>query len=153
MSDRMAVMNDGLVQQLGTPRDVYEEPATTFVADFLGVSNLMPARAEGGGRVRLSDAALSAGRGDVEARGDVRVTIRPERVRVEAAGTEGENRLRGTVSRVVYLGSTTQILLELAGGQTLQATASAADGLPPGEGEAVTVHLPPDALRVLAESD
>jgi len=153
MSDRMAVMADGLVQQLGTPRDVYEEPATTFVADFLGVSNLMSAHAEGGGRVRLGEVALSAGRGDVEARGEVRLTIRPERVRVEAAGTPGENRLPGTVSRVVYLGSTTQILLELAAGQTLQATTSAADGLPPGEGEAVTVHFPPDALRVLSESD
>jgi spermidine/putrescine transport system ATP-binding protein len=151
MSDRMAVMADGLVQQLGTPRDVYEEPATTFVADFLGVSNLMSAHAEGGGHVRLGEAALSAGRGDVEARGEVRLTIRPERVRVEAVGTDGENRLLGTVSRVVYLGSTTQILLELAAGQTLQATASAADGLPPGEGEAVTVHLPAEALRVLTE--
>jgi spermidine/putrescine transport system ATP-binding protein len=153
MSDRMAVMADGLVQQLGTPRDVYEEPATTFVADFLGVSNLMSARAEGGGRVRLDEAALSAGRGDVDARGEVRLTIRPERVRVEAAGTDGENRLPGTVSRVVYLGSTTQILLELASGKTLQATTSAADGLPPDEGKPVTVHLPPDALRVLSESD
>jgi spermidine/putrescine transport system ATP-binding protein len=152
MSDRMAVMADGLVQQLGTPRDVYEEPATTFVADFLGVSNLMSAHAEGGGRVRLGEAALSAGRGDIEARGEVRLTIRPERVRVEAPGTDGENRIPGTVSRVVYLGSVTQILLELASGQTLQATASAADGLPPGEGEAVTVHLPPEALRVLVET-
>jgi len=151
MSDRMAVMADGLVQQLGTPRDVYEEPATTFVADFLGVSNLMSAHAEGGGHVRFGEAALSAGRGDVEARGEVHLTIRPERVRVEAVGTDGENRLPGTVSRVVYLGSTTQILLELAAGQTLQATTSAADGLPPGEGEAVTVHLPAEALRVLTE--
>ncbi|HWM14917.1 MAG TPA: ABC transporter ATP-binding protein [Gaiellaceae bacterium] len=152
MSDRMAVMSDGLVQQLGTPRDVYEEPATTFVADFLGVSNLMSAHADGGGRVRLGEAALSAHRGDVEARGEVRLTIRPERVRVEPAKTGGDNRLPGTVSRVVYLGSVTQILLELAGGQTLQATASAADGLPPGEGEAVTVHLPSEALRVLVET-
>jgi len=151
MSDRMAVMSNGLVQQLGTPRDVYEEPATTFVADFLGVSNLMSAHAEGGGRVRLGEAVLAADRGDLEARGEVRLTIRPERVRLEPAGTDGENRLAGSVSRVVYLGSVTQILLELAGGQKLQATASAAEGLPPGEGEAVTVHLPSEALRVLVE--
>jgi spermidine/putrescine transport system ATP-binding protein len=152
MSDRMAVMADGLVQQLGTPRDVYEEPATTFVADFLGVSNLMDARAEGGGRVRLGDATLTAGRGDLDARGDVRLTIRPERIRVEPPGAAGENRLPGTVTRVVYLGAATQVLLELAGGQTLQATSSAADGIPPGEGDAVTIHLPPDALRILAET-
>jgi spermidine/putrescine transport system ATP-binding protein len=151
MSDRMAVMADGLVQQLGTPRDVYEEPATTFVADFLGVSNLMSVQAEGGGRVRLGESVLAAGRGDLDAQGDVRLTIRPERVRVQQAGTDGENRLPGTVSRVVYLGSATQILLQLAAGPTLQATTSAADGLPPDEGEAVTVHFPPDALRVLTE--
>ena len=53
MSDRMAVMSGGVVEQLGTPRDVYEEPTSVFVADFLGVSNLMSASADGRGRVRV----------------------------------------------------------------------------------------------------
>ena len=55
MSDRLAVMSNGKVEQLGTPRDVYEHPETAFVADFLGVSNLMR-----GARARRSDASTSA---------------------------------------------------------------------------------------------
>ena len=151
MSDRMAVMSDGVVQQLGTPQDVYEEPETTFVADFLGVSNLMPAFAEGDGRVRLGDDVLAAERGDSAARGDVRLTIRPERIRIRPPAEDGQNRVSGTVRRIVYLGSMTQVFVELRGGQTLQATVTTGDSPPPREGDAVSVLLPPEALRVLGE--
>ena len=151
MSDRMAVMSEGLVQQLGTPKEVYEQPATAFVADFLGVSNLMSARAAGGGLVRLGSAELVAGRGDHSTSGDVRLTIRPERVRLEPPDSEGENRLQGVVERVVYLGPITQVVLRLAGGGTVQmmtASGEAETSYP--EGSNVTVVLPRDALRVLS---
>ena len=151
MSDRMAVMSDGLVQQLGTPRDVYEEPGTGFVADFLGVSNLMPCRMEGECRARLGETVLVAERGDTHARGEARLTIRPERIHLEPAGTDGVNRLPGTVDRVVYLGSVTQVFVEVPGGHRLQVSAGAAEGPPPGEGSEVAIHLPPDALRILAD--
>ena len=55
MSDRIAVMNAGRIEQIGTPAEVYEQPATVFVADFLGVSNLMDASADGDGLVRIGD--------------------------------------------------------------------------------------------------
>lgn len=150
MSDRMAVMADGLVEQLGTPRDVYEEPATTFVADFLGVSNLMSGRAEGDGRARLGDVVLVAERGERGARGDVRLTIRPERIRIEPAGTPGENRVPATIERFVYLGSTTQVFLRLASGDVVQALVANAGDVEEHEvGDPVTAQLPQDALRVL----
>jgi spermidine/putrescine transport system ATP-binding protein len=149
MSDRMAVMSDGRVQQLGTPQDVYEEPETSFVADFLGVSNLMEAVAEGDGRIRLGGAVLVAERGDRTARGDVKLTIRPERIRLEPPGSETVNSLPGTVRRIVYLGSVTQVFVELPGDKTLQATVQAGDSSPPRDGDAVSVVLPPEALRVL----
>ena len=83
MSDRMAVMSDGRVEQLGTPREAYEAPATAFVADFLGVSNLMSgtgtATAASTSQVRRSWPV----RGRRVTAGDVRVVIRPERVIVE----------------------------------------------------------------------
>jgi spermidine/putrescine transport system ATP-binding protein len=151
MSDRMAVMSDGVVQQLGTPHDVYEEPETTFVADFLGVSNLMSAFAEAGGRVRLGDAVLDVKRGDLAARGEIRLTIRPERIRLEPAGSDGSNRLPATVRRVVYLGAVTHVFVELGGGEVLQATITTGESPPPREGDAVSVLLPPEALRILAE--
>jgi spermidine/putrescine transport system ATP-binding protein len=151
MSDRMAVMSEGLVQQLGTPKEVYEEPATAFVADFLGVSNLMNARAAGGGLVRFGGAELVAGRGDHGTSGDVRLTIRPERVRLEPPDSEGQNRLQGVVERVVYLGPITQVVIRLAGGGTVQMmTASGEAETSFAEGSDVTVVLPRDALRVLS---
>jgi len=158
MSDRLAVMSNGRVEQVGTPSEVYEEPATAYVADFLGVSNLMDARCEGGtpdgrARVRLGDFELAAAKGDVDARGDVKITIRPERVRLEEQGSTGENRIPGMVERVVYVGSTLQVIVHLAPGQTLQVWIQNTGGRVPFEqGTPVSVHLPADALRVLRDS-
>ena len=151
MSDRMAVMNRGRVEQLGSPREVYEAPATAFVADFLGVSNLMQAVARGDGRVAVGDVELRCAAGDCTATGDVRITIRPERVRIEQATSEGENRIPATIERFVYLGSTTQVFVRLANGESLQSlVANAGDVEELDVGSAVRVALPPDALRVLA---
>jgi spermidine/putrescine transport system ATP-binding protein len=157
MSDRLAVMSNGRVEQVGTPSEVYEEPATAYVADFLGVSNLMEATADGPdgkgrARVRLGEFDLHAAKGDTDARGDVKVVIRPERVQLEESGTTGENRVPGMVERVVYVGSTMQVIVHLAPGQTLQAwVQNQGGGLPYGQGHPVSVHLPPEALRVLLD--
>jgi len=151
MSDRLAVMHEGRIQQLGTPRDVYESPATAFVADFLGVSNLMPGTAGGDGRVTVEGVTLEARQGDTRAAGDVRLTIRPERVEIESAGVVGANRLEAIVSELVYLGSTTQVIVRTASGATLQALLANTGMEPPfGRGDRVSAHLPADALRVLS---
>ncbi|HYZ14495.1 MAG TPA: ABC transporter ATP-binding protein [Actinomycetota bacterium] len=158
MSDRLAVMSNGRVEQIGTPSEVYEEPSTAYVADFLGVSNLMDADAEGVDgdgrcRIQLGDFELVAAHGDTDARGDVKVVIRPERVRLEESGATGENRIPGMVERVVYVGSTMQVIVHLASGPTLQAwVQNQGDGIPYAQGHPVTVHLPPDALRVLVDN-
>jgi spermidine/putrescine transport system ATP-binding protein len=152
MSDRLAVMSNGRIEQIGSPAEVYEEPSTAYVADFLGVSNLMAALGEGGGRVRLGDFQFTATHGDLGAQGPVRVVIRPERVSVEDHGTPGDNRIPGMVERVLYVGSVIQILVHLAHGETLQAWLQNRGGDPPWQqGTAVTVHLPPDAIRVLTD--
>jgi spermidine/putrescine transport system ATP-binding protein len=159
MSDRLAVMSNGQVEQIGTPSEVYEEPETAYVADFLGVSNLMDARAEGSDgagrcRVRVGEFELTAGQGERDARGDAKIVIRPERVRLEDAGTTGQNRIPGMVERVVYVGSIMQVIVHLAPGQSLQAWVQNRGGgsLPYQQGSPVAVHLPPDALRVLQEA-
>jgi spermidine/putrescine transport system ATP-binding protein len=150
MSDRLAVMSEGHVVQVGPPRQVYEEPADAYVADFLGVSNLMDARGLGGGRVRVGDVELTAGRGDTEATGDVRLVIRPERVRVEDRGTDGANRLPGMVERSVFVGPTVQVIVRLVGGEVIQAVETSGGGAGSrSQGDAVAVHLPADDLRVL----
>jgi spermidine/putrescine transport system ATP-binding protein len=157
MSDRLAVMSGGRIQQVGTPAQVYEEPAGAFVADFLGVSNLMAARAEGpagDGRcgVRLGHFQLQAERGDLAARGPVKLVIRPERVQLEPYGSNGENRLPGMVERLVYQGASVRLFVRLAPGETVQVAVPNQGGAMRFEqGTAVVAHLPADALRVLAD--
>ena len=150
MSDRLAVMNAGQIVQIGTPRVVYEEPADTYVADFLGAANLMEIAVESGGVLRLGDFALTSSRCEVDA-GSAHAVIRPERVRIEEHGSAGENRVPAMVERVVFLGSATQVMLRLAPGIALQALIQN-DGSRPdlAQGTPVNVYLPPDALRVLA---
>ena len=152
MSDRLAVMAHGRIEQIGSPVDVYEEPATAYVADFLGVSNMMSAVGDGAGRARLGDFQLTAVGGDLAAQGQIRLVIRPERVHLEDHGRSGENRIPGMVERVLYVGSIIQVFVHLAHGETLQAWMQNRGGDPPWQqGTAVSVHLPTDAIRVLAD--
>ena len=152
MSHRLAVMDAGQVAQVGTPVDVYEQPATAYVADFLGVANLLDAVAEpshdGHQDVHVGAFALHA-RGDAAA-GAVKLVIRPERVQVEEGADVGPNGLPAMVDRVVYVGSTTQVHVRLPDGQTLQSLTANRDeppAWPPGT--PVTVTLPATALRAL----
>jgi spermidine/putrescine transport system ATP-binding protein len=152
MSDRLAVLARGRVEQLGTPREVYEHPRTAFVADFLGVSNLLRGHAEGDA-VEVGGVVLRVAGGD-GARGVVRLTIRPERVRIAPAGTSGENHVPATIERFVYLGSTTQVFVLLPGGERVQAlVANSGDVDEYDVGARVTAHLPADALRILADDE
>jgi len=158
MSDRLAVMNHGRVAQLGTPEEVYNEPADAYVADFLGVSNLMDARVQPGGdgkgpcQLRMGDFTLEAAAGRLDATGTVKLAIRPERIHVEPYETTGANRVPGMVERLVFLGSTTHVYVRLATGSTLQ-TLVRNDGaeLPYSQGTAVSVAIPAEALRVLPD--
>src|SRR5206468_7999495 len=83
MSDRIAVMNAGHVEQEAAPREIYEEPATAFVANFLGVSNLIDAQAKGpsgdGAELDIGGVSVQALQGDIGRRGPVQVMIRPAR--------------------------------------------------------------------------
>jgi spermidine/putrescine transport system ATP-binding protein len=155
MADRLAVMSEGRVEQVGTPREVYEEPASSYVADFLGVSNLLDAEAvgetpDGRCRLRAGDLELLASQGHTSSTGPVKVVIRPERVRVEAPRKTGENRLPGKVERVVYAGPISQLIVTLDRGEQIQCMlANDGVGTAFDRGEPVSVYLPYDALRVL----
>jgi spermidine/putrescine transport system ATP-binding protein len=146
-------MNAGRIVQIGTPRQVYEEPADTYVADFLGAANLMEIDVvtPDAGTLRLGDWTLTSQRCEATATGSAHAVIRPERVRIEAHGSAGENRIPAMVERVVFLGAATQVMLRLAPGIPLQALMQN-DGQRPDltQGTPVHAYLPPDALRVLA---
>jgi len=158
MSDRLAVLDAGRIAQVGTPRQVYEEPADSYVADFLGAANLMEIlvserTGDSAAGLKLGEVALSTLHGCPASPGEkAHAVIRPERVRVEEHGSPGANRVPALVERVVFLGAATQIMLRLATGASLQALlqndgASAAETL--AQGTPVHAYLPPDALRVL----
>jgi len=159
MSDRLAVMHAGRIAQIGTPREVYEEPADAYVADFLGAANLIEVHIQQSGE-RSRDSASTLSLGDIILTTSVaawaapgakaQAVIRPERVRVEEHGSDGQNRVPAMVERVVYLGAATQVMLRLATGESLQAVVpNDADSASWAQGTPVHVHLPADALRVL----
>jgi spermidine/putrescine transport system ATP-binding protein len=155
MSDRVAVMRDGRMEQLGAPQELYEEPATAFVANFLGSSNLIPAtlagRENGHSKLVVGSFTLRAGRPatDVDS-GEAMAMIRPERVRLEAHRASGENRVPGMVEEVVYLGFHQELRVRLATGALVKANVPN-DGaaITYEQGDPVAVHLPADCVRVL----
>jgi spermidine/putrescine transport system ATP-binding protein len=156
MADRLAVMKEGRIEQVGSPREVYEEPASAYVADFLGVSNLLDAQAigtdsEGRCRVRVGDFELLASCGHTLAKGPVKVVVRPERVRVEAPVETGENRLPGKIERIVYAGAISQLVVTLDRGTPIRCMlANDGAGSSFDRGAPVSVYLPCEALRVLS---
>jgi len=158
MSDRLAVMCDGKLAQVGTPRDVYDEPASTYVADFLGVSNLMAVEVLAPGpspkcQVRLGESVLFVDAPGPTPTGKAKLCIRPEKVTIEAHGSPGDNRAPGMIERSVFLGSSTQIYVRLAAGPSLQAHLNGDDSVASlAQGTPVNVHLPAQALRVLPDT-
>jgi spermidine/putrescine transport system ATP-binding protein len=156
MSDRLAVMRDGKIVQLGRPADMYEAPADTYVADFLGVSNLMEVDVVSRGpgaqcEVRLGEAVLTAEHGGLDAPDHAHAVIRPERVKIEDFGSLGPNRVPAMVERLVYLGSATQVFLRLAAGSDVQVLLNNDGGQQKlTQGTPVHAYFAPDALRVLS---
>jgi spermidine/putrescine transport system ATP-binding protein len=157
MSNRLAVMDGGRIMQLGTPEEVYQEPTTEFVADFLGVANLFDIECLTGNgvsrSVRFGEFTLEAQAPADHDSGPGRAVIRPECVELAEAGRTGSNRVPGMVDRTVFLGSTTQVMVRLPQGavvQSLVTTNAMRDHL--ATGQPVTVHLPSESLRVLAPS-
>jgi ABC-type Fe3+/spermidine/putrescine transport system ATPase subunit len=120
LSDRIAVMNTGMVLQIGTPVELYEHPDSLFVADFIGTSNLLPGEAveirDGIVAVRTSAGTVhGAAIGSVAPRMPVMVAVRPENVRL-SDGATAETVLAGTVALTQYLGSLIRYEVEMAGG-------------------------------------
>jgi spermidine/putrescine transport system ATP-binding protein len=157
MSDRIAVMHEGRVDQVGTPREIYEGPATLFVADFLGVANVMEVevltRDGSGCRLRVGERELRA-ECDFVGTGAASAVVRPERLRVLSHDQTGENHIPGMIDRTIYVGSNLQVMVRLANGGLLQASVPN-DGIDLDsheQGAPVSVHVPADALRILAPS-
>ena len=162
MSDRIAVMNRGRVEQVADPEGVYERPATTFVAGFIGVSNLMPAVVAGSDEVRLEHGPAVRVPVDGLPRGErCQAVVRPEKLRIEplepvAPSANGMPRVEGTVESSLYLGTSTQIVVDLGDGvrmTVLVPNASEAERQRlPGGGARVALSWDPEHMHVVRES-
>ena len=147
MADTIAVMNNGKIEQLGPPAELYESPATAFVAGFLGVSNLLPGAAEDSGAVRLVDGTLVRTNSNGLS-GQVAAGVRPEKITIGAGG--GANELPGTVSETAYIGVATQVVVRTAAG-IVQVFAQNLDagGRAPAPGTNVVLSWAPESTFVV----
>jgi spermidine/putrescine transport system ATP-binding protein len=149
MADAIAVMNNGRIEQLGPPSDLYERPATPFVAGFLGVSNLLHGTVDRGA-VRLdSGEVVHAAAAALDGRtGRVRVGIRPEKVRLEAA-QNGDNALSGRVHETAYVGVATQYVVRTDAGELTVYVQNAAGTAPLAPGSPVSLSWSPESTFVV----
>jgi spermidine/putrescine transport system ATP-binding protein len=122
MSDRIAVMHAGRVEQLGTPEELYERPASRFVADFIGTTNLLRGVLEAEGAVRLTSGELVRVDGNgLQPGGPVELSVRPESIALVPA--DAIDALRGEVEQAAYLGATIAYQIRTAGGLVLAVNA------------------------------
>jgi spermidine/putrescine transport system ATP-binding protein len=162
MSDRIAVMNRGHVEQVSNPEEVYDRPTTSFVAGFIGVSNLMPARVTGPSRVKLdSGPEVEADTGSLQAGEGCAAVVRPEKLKVTMAGegeplADDEPRVEGIVESSLYLGTATQIAVNLGGDVRMTVLIPNADENErqrlPGGGAKVTLSWAPEHMHVVTAS-
>ncbi|MDB5092954.1 MAG: transport protein ATP-binding component [Candidatus Eremiobacteraeota bacterium] len=157
-ADRIAIMRAGRIAQVGTARDIYERPATAFVATFIGGTNTLPAAYVEPGVIDCCGARLRV-RDDVDtqaaARGPVTLCVRPHELRFAAADGDdgvgyranGHNRLVGRVARQTYLGDSRDYLIDLAGTQVRISAPPSDDRA---VGSEVRLDLPVEACRIVA---
>ena len=152
VADRIVVMNHGVIEQIGTPVEVYRRPASAFVADFIGVMNFMPAVALRPGIVRAGGLELACDIDGVPPGTGLTLAIRPEEIRVQGVTGSEENAVAVCVAAMEFLGSFYRV--DLAGdaldGMPLRAdlTVDAVRGLDLAEGQVLSVVLPRKRLRV-----
>jgi len=167
MSDRIAVMNRGIVEQVAVPVEVYERPETTFVAGFIGVSNLMPGvvRSLSGDRAEVALEAgvtVSAGANGLATGERCHAVVRPEKLDVQPKGqasaiSGAAQSVDGIVVSSVYLGTATQLVVELSDGARMTVLCPNTDEAErqslPGGGADVTLSWTPEHIHLVRESD
>lgn len=161
MSDRIAVVNKGRIEQIGPGREIYTRPATRFVADFLGQTNLLPARVtnRSDGWVDLlamEEIPLRLPADRVDANADqVLLALRPEKLRLLSASARVmTGSFQVTVAENIFRGPTAQLLLRMTGGGELTALVTNANGASPAfaAGDRIACEISPDDVILLNES-
>jgi iron(III) transport system ATP-binding protein len=158
MADRIVVMNHGVIDQIGTPEEIYRRPATPFVADFVGTMNFLDGVVLVPGRVRVGDAELACDSAAGLAAGTiVGVCLRPEDIRVRDLGDSASNRLAARIEEIDFLGSFCRATLTLAAIPGAELAADFSINLMRdynlAAGQALAIALPPDRLRAFVKAE
>jgi spermidine/putrescine transport system ATP-binding protein len=160
MSDRIAVMNRGQIEQIGGPEEVYDRPTTTFVAGFIGVSNLMPGVIRKSGKQGEVELDVGAVKVTTDVEGfsvgeRCHTVVRPEKLAIGAGGN-GDPSVEGLVESSLYLGTATQLIVKLADDVRMTVLVPNADESErqqlPGGGANVKLSWSPDHMHVVKES-
>ena len=153
MSDRIVVMSEGRVEQLGTPFDIYNHPKTRFVASFVGTLNLIKAQVVDAraGQVAIDGQTLRVGQSlKVEAGAPCLLSLRPEAIAIRPA-QEGENALQATIEEVSFLGAIVRVRVRFGSHTVILDTFNSPHAPPPERGAPVTLSFPPSGLQPLEE--
>jgi len=158
MSDRIAVMDGGKLQQVGTPIEIYEYPQTRFVAEFIGDSNFLSGRivSKQSGKITVlvgqELAVLVATTDDIPAGKVVTLVLRPEKIAIYPADYEAENTWAGTVQEVVYIGTDTRYTVQLTAKSSIairRQNLHRDDLQRHRVGDRVQVAVPPESICIL----
>jgi iron(III) transport system ATP-binding protein len=147
-ADLIAVMNVGRIEQIGSPREVYDRPRSEFVARFLGGSNIVRGTALDATHITLAGSPVRCNGTGLVPGTQTPVSIRQHDIGISAGRPQGDNSLEGTIVRNVFLGSTRDYIVEAKDGTQLRVTTTPEEDF--ASGAAVWLTLPPDKCRVLA---
>ncbi|WP_028035348.1 ABC transporter ATP-binding protein [Chelativorans sp. J32] len=151
MADRLAVMSNGRLEQIGTPREIFDRPQTDFVATFIGAGNFFS------GKVREPGVAEVEGLGELRFSGEaptgssVKLMVRPHRLVLDGTGAAGVNRFSGTVEHIVYRGQTLTLTVR-CGTQRLQADLPTHAGVLPEKGGEITLAVAPEDVTFIEKA-
>jgi ABC-type Fe3+/spermidine/putrescine transport system ATPase subunit len=157
LSDSIAVMNKGRIEQYGTPQEIYAAPSTRFVADFMGMTNFLQGRVTGrngdGLDISIGEATVRTSEFTTIAGGaDVTLAVRPEKVLLSAAEAAAKAAIEGTIRQVTYHGDASRVVLSLKNGDTIVALETNDRRMGDRSvGSKVWAHWAPEDVKVFAQ--
>jgi spermidine/putrescine ABC transporter ATP-binding subunit len=157
LSDAIAVMNKGRIEQFGTPQEIYAAPATRFVADFMGMTNFLQGRVTGrngnGLNISIGEATMRTPEFETASNGeDITFAVRPEKIVLAPAQAPSQAAIEGIIRQVTYHGDASRIVLALKNGETMVALEK--NDRQSGDrsvGSTVWAHWAPEDMRVFAQ--
>jgi putative spermidine/putrescine transport system ATP-binding protein len=148
MADRLAVMSNGKIEQIGAPRDIFDRPATDFVARFIGAGNFFGGTVTGAGVAKVEGLGEIAFVGDAAPGSSVKLMLRPHRMAIGSVEAQGGNQFAGTVEHIVYRGEILSLTVKV-GSHRIQSDSLTRAAIIPRKGDVVGLSIAADDVTVI----